>query len=82
MLNVDTLKCELARLAVLYTQRLVWGFNCDLDTLLCKIYTIRNQIAILENLSSCKVRGSILSNISICINQINVNSQGSFCRNC
>lgn len=79
-MNVDILKCELARLIVLYAQRLAYGIECDLEALLLLARRFRNMIAILEN--NCPVNSQVLTEIRKTINKITHNSRVNLCFNC
>jgi hypothetical protein len=79
-MNVDILKCELARIIVLYAQRLAYGIECDLEALLILARRLRNQIAILE--SNCQVNSQVLTEIRKTINKIQKNTSINFCFTC
>ena len=79
-MNVDILKCELARLIVLYAQRLVYGIECDLEAIILLARRFRNQIAILEN--NCPVNSRVLTEIRKNISKIQSNSKVELCFTC
>ena len=79
-MNTDILKCELAKVMALYIQRMIYGFECDLDLLLSRAWILRNQIAIIEE--PCKVNPSILRCITLDINRIQQNVAIDLCTKC
>ena len=79
-MNTDILKCEFAKVMALYMQRLAYGFECDLDLLLSRAWTLRNQIAIIEE--PCPVSPSVLRCITLDNNKIQQNSIINLCNKC
>jgi hypothetical protein len=79
-MEIDILKCELTKLVHLYSSRIQWGIDCDIDKLYNRALVIRNQIAILENL--CPVSPSILRHITIDVNKIQNSNSINLCTNC
>ena len=81
-MNLQILKCELARLASLYAQRLLWGYDCEIEDLENKINEILNKILLVQNISNCKINSKLYSNIQIDINRLSKQSIAGFCNNC
>ena len=79
-MNTDILKCELVKVMALYMQRLAYGFECDLELLLARAWTLRNQVAILEE--PCPVNPSVLRCITLDVNRIQQNSAIDLCNKC
>jgi hypothetical protein len=81
-MNVDTLKCELARVSALYAQRSLYGYDCDLEELEAQIITLYNQILLVENIATCEIPPKLYRDIEICVNRLEESSVASFCNNC
>jgi len=82
MLDLDTLRCEFARLVYVWTGKTQWGINCDL-TLLENLSTeFYNSIAMLENISECDIDDQVWDNIRVNIERIQAAGIADFCANC
>ena len=79
-MNTNILKCELFKTILLYSQRISYGFECDLDALIEKATVLRNYIGMVE--SKCITTPSILREIEITINRINNNGNIDLCTKC
>jgi len=81
-MNLDILRCEALRLAVLYTQKLMWGFECDVELFENQIITLLNQVWMVESIADCPIPASLYREIEICINRLQDSPIASFCKNC
>jgi len=47
---MDQLKCKLAEYAVLYSTKIMWGMDCDLEQLYAEILKLQSYINVKESL--------------------------------
>ena len=82
MIDINILKCELAKATYLFTGKMNWGIDCDIDELLCKINSLYNYISIIENAAKCPVSSTVWNDIRTCEQQIQAVPAASLCRGC
>jgi hypothetical protein len=81
-MNLDILRCEALRLAVLYAQKRLWGIECDVELFNNQILTLLNQVWMVESIADCPIPASLYREIEICINRLQDSPIASFCNNC
>jgi hypothetical protein len=81
-MNLDILRCEALRLSVLYTQKLMWGIECDVELFENQIITLLNQVWMIENIQNCPIPATLYREIEVCINRLQSTPIASFCNNC
>jgi hypothetical protein len=49
---MDVLKCKLLEYAIMYSGKIMWGLDCDLEALRQELFKINNYIEILKELET------------------------------
>lgn len=83
---MDQLKCKLAEYAILYSAKVMWGMDCDLEELLLEILKIQGYVFCLESLETvndCEVKIPVdkIQKIDSYIASLN-RRRNTTCRNC
>ena len=76
-----SLKCHFVNRLSLYSQRIIYGYKCDMDNLIEDIKTVRGYILIEENIENCGISGQIIDNLEK-YKQSLINNYTRSCRNC
>ena len=80
--NIQVLRCHLARLVAKITSYYLYGYDCNLEDLECRLNQTEAYIRILENLESCFLNSIITSNIDMFINSLQNEAYLKPCTNC
>lgn len=83
---MEQLKCKLAEYSIMYSSKIMWGMDCDLEAILEEMYKIQRYIFILETLqttNTCndKIHPTLIDKINDYIRALNRNKNRT-CRNC
>lgn len=82
---IDTLKCKLLEYSVLFSGKILWGLDCELDELVIELKKLYSYIIIKESLDSSNecdhIPVSLQQKINNYINLLN-RKKSSFCKNC
>jgi len=57
-------KCFFTALTVLYANRVLYGYMCDLDKLWRDIISFRRLIRLEENIVDCRLRGAVIDEMN------------------
>lgn len=79
-MNPD-LKCHYVSQLVLYSQRILYGYKCDMENLYNDIQTVKRFITIEDNIVNCALNGSIINDLNKYRQSIKTNFSGA-CRGC
>ncbi len=61
---MEDTKCYFVQLATIYAQRILYGYECDLDKLWSDILEFRRAVRLEENITNCNLRGVIIDEIN------------------
>jgi hypothetical protein len=83
---MEQLKCKLAEYAILYSAKIMWGLDCDIEELLLEIAKLQMYISIkksLETPNTCVnvISVDLIQKIDSYIASLN-RSRNLTCRNC
>ena len=74
-------KCFFVKLTALYSNRLLYGYMCDLDKLWRDIIAFRRLVRLEENITNCRLRGAVKDEINKLRNRL-VQTYSELCPNC
>lgn len=78
---IEDLKCKFVNLMIIYSKRLLYGYNCNIDGLWEELMKLSRIIKLHEHIESCNLRGNILDEINKELKSIN-KIYGELCKNC
>jgi len=81
-MDLTTLKCELVRISILFSQRSLWGFDCDIEELERKINELFNKILLVENITTCSFPAKLYRDIEVDISRLAQTTLAGFCTSC
>ena len=60
---MNEFKCFFVQLVITYSQRIIYGYKCDLEKLWNDLTNYRRLIVIEENVVECQLKGSIIDEL-------------------
>ena len=83
---MDQLKCKLAEYSILYSAKVMWGMDCDIEELLLEILKLQGYVFVkesLETVNDCdvKIPVDLIQKIDAYIASLN-RRRNITCRNC
>jgi hypothetical protein len=74
-------KCYFVQLVTLYSQRILYGYKCDLDKLWRDITDFDRVVTLEENIQECHLRGAVIDEINKIKNKL-TKTYELVCRTC
>jgi hypothetical protein len=74
-------KCYFVKLVALYSEKVLYGYNCNLDNLYSQIYEAKRFYTLEQNVDSCGLYGDVIDELNKFKKRINSTSS-SFCFDC
>jgi hypothetical protein len=74
-------KCYFVKLVALYSEKVLYGYNCNLDSLYSQIYEAKRFYTLEQNVDSCGLYGDVIDELNKFKKRINSTSS-SFCFDC
>lgn len=68
---IKDLKCKYVKLMSIYSNRLLYGYNCNIDNLWEELMKLSRIIKLHEHIELCNLRGNILDEINKELGSIN-----------
>jgi len=85
MTDIETLNCKLVEYSSLYSSKIIWGLDCDIEELNIEIFKLKYYIEVLVSLNEVNDCNMFPINL---INKIKYyakllrRKRSSFCKNC
>ncbi len=57
------LKCHFVKQLAIYSQRILYGYKCDLEPLYQDIRTVRRFITIEDHIEPCALNGAVINDL-------------------
>jgi len=82
--KMDQLKCHYVSQVALYSQKVLYGYNKELEDLFANIKYIKRLITIEDNLVACGLNGSVITELNKYKNNLTLQSVNTLeiCRGC
>lgn len=58
------LKCHFVKQLAIYSQRMLYGYRCDMEPLFADIETVRRFITIEDHIIQCALNGTIINDLN------------------
>ena len=75
-------KCYFVKLTALYSQKVLYGYNCNLDTLYEEMHEAKRIYILEQNKDTCGLFGDVIDEINKFNTKINSSPLSSFCVDC
>ena len=75
------LKCHFVKQLAIYSQRILYGYKCEMDALYADIKTVNRFITIEDNIVECSLSGTIINDLNKYRQTLKAN-YSSACRGC
>lgn len=76
------IKCYFVKLTALYSKKVLYGYNCNLDTLYSQIYEAKRFYTLEQNVDSCGLYGDVIDELNKFKRRINTTTTSDFCVDC
>ena len=76
------IKCYFVKLTALYSKKVLYGYNCNLDTLYSQIYEAKSFYTLEQNVDSCGLYGDVIDELNKFKRRINTTTTSDFCVDC
>ena len=75
------IKCYFVKLTALYSKKVLYGYNCNLDSLYSQIYEAKRFYTLEQNVDSCGLYGDVIDELNKFKRRINI-TPSTFCFDC
>jgi len=75
------LKCHFVKQIAIYSQRVLYGYKCEMDKLFLDINTVRRFAIIEDNIVDCALSGAIINDLNKYRKSLLINYSNA-CRGC
>lgn len=77
----QNLKCHYVKQIAIYSNRILYGYKCDMDALMNDINVVKRYINIDDNIIECAINGAIINELNKYKQSLKKNYTSS-CRGC